>query len=79
MSQVESDLESPRRWGMTAPVWLLIAGFCGLIEFAGAIAGANRVHEWSDDVAFIILFAVIGGIALVNALWLYGEKFLRRD
>jgi hypothetical protein len=57
----------PRVWGLSRYVWLLIAGFCAFVEFAGAFATNGRVNG-RGDVAFIVVFAVVGVIAFVNAL-----------
>ena len=75
----EDHLESPRRLGMTASVWLLIAGFCGLIEFAGSFANDGFTHDWNKDVVFIVAFALLGGFALLNAIWIFAEQLLRRN
>jgi hypothetical protein len=58
---------APRGWGRRRIVWLLLAGFCALAEFAGAFA-TNGINGWGD-VAFIVVFAVIGVVALVHARW----------
>ena len=47
--------------------WLLLAVFCGFVEFAGASATNGRVTGWGD-VAFILVFAVVGVTAFINAL-----------
>lgn len=57
----------PRLWGLSRLVWLLIAGTCGFVEFAGEVATGGRVNGRSD-VAFIVTFAVVGVIALINSL-----------
>ena len=57
----------PRLWGLSRYVWLLIAGFCGFIEFAGAFATNGRINGWGD-VTFVLVFAVLGVIAFINAL-----------
>lgn len=57
----------PRVWGMSRHVWLLVAGFCAFVEFAGAFATNGRVNGWGG-VAFIVVFAVVGVIAFMNAL-----------
>lgn len=56
----------PRTWGMSWPVWLLLAGFCAFAELAGWIAANGRVSGWGD-ILFIAVGAVIGLIALINA------------
>jgi hypothetical protein len=62
----------PRVWGLTRPVWLLLAAFCSFVEFAGAFATNGRVNGWGD-VAFILVFSVVGVTAFINAL-----RLLRR-
>lgn len=56
-----------RVWGLSRPVWLLVAAFSGFVEFAGAFATNGRVSGWGD-VAFILVFAVVGVMASANAL-----------
>ena len=66
----------PRVWGLSRPVWLLLAAFCGFVEFARAFATNGRVNGWGD-LAFILVFAVLGVMAFVNALrllWRAGKS-----
>jgi hypothetical protein len=68
--------------GLSATLWLLIAAFCGIIEFAGFFATNNIIYPqstWWSDSAFIIVFAFVGGFALINALWLHAGTLLRRN
>ena len=61
---------APRRarvWGMSARVWLLLAGFCAFVEFAGSFATGGRIGGWADR-AFIAAVAAVGLVALINAL-----------
>jgi hypothetical protein len=63
-----SETPPPLRvWGMTWGVWLLIAAFCGFAEFTGAFATGGRVNGRAD-VAFILIFALIGVAAVITAL-----------
>jgi hypothetical protein len=52
---------------MSRYVWLLVAGFCAFVEFAGAFAANGRINGWSD-VVFVLFFACLGVVAFVNAL-----------
>jgi hypothetical protein len=56
-----------RVWGLSGVVWWLLAGCCGFLELAGNFATNGRINGWGD-VAFVIGFAAIGIIALVNGL-----------
>ena len=58
---------SRRTWGLSRHVWLLLACFCAFAEFAGSFATNSRISGWGD-VAFIVVFAVVGVAALINAL-----------
>jgi hypothetical protein len=57
----------PRVWGLSRSVWLMVAGFCAFVEFAGAFATNGRINDGSD-VIFVLAFACLGVVALVNAL-----------
>jgi hypothetical protein len=56
-----------RTWGLSRPVWLLVAGFCAFVEFAGWFATNGRINGWGD-IAFIVALAGIGVVALINAI-----------
>ena len=56
-----------RTWGLSRPVWLLVAGFCAFVEFAGWFATNWRMNGWSD-IVFIAVLAAIGLVALINAI-----------
>jgi hypothetical protein len=51
---------------MSRGVWLLVAAFCAFIELAANFATNGRVNGWGD-ISFIVVFAAIGLIALLNA------------
>ena len=63
----------PRVWGFSRNVWLLVAGFCAFVEFAGDFATGGRINGW-EDVAFVLVFAIVGVIAFVNALQLLWRR-----
>jgi hypothetical protein len=66
---VDYALKPPatRTWGLSRPVWFLVAGFCGFVEFAGWFATNGRINGWGD-IAFIVVLAGIGLVALINGL-----------
>ena len=76
-SEQMEEIESPRRWGLPASIWLLIAGFCGIIEIAGVLSTDCHINHWSD-VVVSVTFALVGSIALLNALLLLAGN-LRRN
>ncbi|MEA2735239.1 MAG: hypothetical protein QOE14_1690 [Humisphaera sp.] len=63
----EAKPPASRTWGLSRPVWLLIAGFCAFVEFAGLFATNGRINGWGD-IAFIAVFAALGVVALINAI-----------
>jgi hypothetical protein len=63
----EAKLPTPRVWGLSRPVCLLVFGFCAFTEFAGWFATNGRING-GDDVAFVVVFAGVGVVALMNAL-----------
>ena len=56
-----------RVWGLSQPVWFLIAGFCAFAEAAGAVATRGRING-AGDAVFVVAFAAAGLLGLVNAL-----------
>jgi len=66
---LDYEVKSPvsRAWRLSRPVWLLIAGFCGFVEFAGWFSTNGRVNGWGD-LLYIIAFAALGLVALANAV-----------
>ena len=56
-----------RTWGLSRPVWLLVAGFCAFVEFAGWFATNGRINGWGD-VAFFAALPALGLVALINAM-----------
>lgn len=67
MIDYEARAPSQRTWGVSLFVWLLVAGFCAFVEFAGWF-GTNGRTNGLGDIAFIVVFAVVGVAALTNAL-----------
>jgi hypothetical protein len=57
----------PRVWGLSRHVWLLIFGFCALVELGAEFATNGRINGWGD-VLFTLFFAVLGIVALLNAI-----------
>lgn len=64
---------SARVWGLSRPIWVLVAGFCAFAEFAGAFVTNGRIAGW-DDIGFITVFAVLGVVALINAMRLLRQS-----
>jgi hypothetical protein len=66
---VDYEAKAPalRTRQLSRPVWLLLAGLCGFVEFSGWFSTNGRVNGWGD-IAFIIGFAVLGVGALLNGL-----------
>ena len=56
-----------RVWGVPRVMWTAIAGFSAFFEWAGNFATGGRVMGFSD-IVFIIGFAVVGVVALLNAI-----------
>jgi hypothetical protein len=56
-----------RVWGISRPIWVIVAGSCAFVEFAGWFATDGRINGWGD-VTFVAAFAAIGLIALMNAI-----------
>jgi hypothetical protein len=61
--------QTSRVWGLSCPVWLLVAGFCAFIEFVAWFAtdGFKFGFSWSE-MSFVVAFAAIGLVALLNAI-----------
>jgi hypothetical protein len=65
-----------RVWGISASIWLVIAGFCAFLLWAGVFAGDMRnrgIHGWRN-IAFVAGFALIGVSALIMALFARWRK-----
>lgn len=59
----------PRIWGMSRPVWLLIAGFCGFLAFVvWAVPVAGEPAMSRGAMAFVASMTTAGAVALVTAL-----------
>ncbi|MFT3788970.1 MAG: hypothetical protein QM770_22825 [Tepidisphaeraceae bacterium] len=56
-----------RVWGLSGPLWLLVAGLATFVEFAGFFATNGRINSW-NDIVFIITVAVLGVVAVINAI-----------
>jgi hypothetical protein len=52
------------------PMWLLVAGFCVFVEFAGAFATNRWIRGW-DDVIFNLVFGGGALLAIYNAIRAY--------
>lgn len=66
-SQSRTDGASTRTWGLSRPLWALVAGFCLLAEAGGQLATGGRLNGWSN-ILFIIAFAAVGLVAFINAV-----------
>lgn len=56
-----------RRWGLSRPIWWVIAAFCLFLELAGGFAVDGRITGWGD-ITFITVFALITLVAFANAI-----------
>ena len=56
-----------RTWGMSRPMWWLLAGFCAVIELSSGFAMHGRPSSTGDSVVQLVLGAV-GILALINAI-----------
>jgi hypothetical protein len=56
-----------RTWGISRPVWALVAAFCAFVEPAGWMATGGRINGGLDWL-FILVFGVVGLVALINAV-----------
>jgi hypothetical protein len=48
-------------------VWLLVAGFCAFVQFAGWFATNGRIKGWGD-IIFFVVFGAVALIALINVI-----------
>jgi hypothetical protein len=59
---------APRTWGMSAPLWLLIALFLAVLEVVSILVADNRVIHGGAEVAFIALRTGLALTAFIIAL-----------
>ena len=63
----EAKPPAPRARGMSRGVWIVVAEVCVVVEFVGWSATNGRING-TGDIAFIVTFAVIGLVALLNTI-----------
>jgi hypothetical protein len=60
----ETPTAPAKVWGLSRPLWLLVAGYCVLTEYLGWILLDARVDRW-DYITFVVTFAIPGLVALI--------------